>query len=269
MVNSYELVNSGDDSGEAITGDAMVSYDGDKITISIDDTTIELRSVFMKATTNGGVSAYKELSIAQTSDPCIYSITPESGSTVFAYTEGQQVEVGGQLKGLFTFSSGDGCDVPEDQIYTYASETDHPDTVAASGDFASLDFTMSEDTKGRNKYSFAIGAIGKEQKSGLASAEIIICGKETLELTDAEALQVDFTKGQTDPRTFKLADYQEWFKLVEGADSSPECTINKYGLYKDASAGDEVTGDDIASFGTNQITLNNPVTGTSTFYFQA
>lgn len=77
VVNSYELVNSGDDSGVAITADPMVSYSNDIIIIQIDETTVDGKSVYMKATTNGGVTAYKELFIKQVEDPCVYTITPD------------------------------------------------------------------------------------------------------------------------------------------------------------------------------------------------
>ena len=51
---------------------------------------------------------------------------------------------------------------------------------------------MSEDSKGKKKYIFAIGAFNKPAKSPLAHAEMIICGKETMQLTDPEPLVVEF-----------------------------------------------------------------------------
>jgi len=91
VVTTYELVDSGDVSGVAITADPMVSFVDNTVTIKIDETTVEGKSVYIKATTNGGVSAYKELAIQQTEDPCVYSATPEKGSIWFPYTEGQKV----------------------------------------------------------------------------------------------------------------------------------------------------------------------------------
>jgi hypothetical protein len=46
--------------------------------------------------------------------------------------------------------------------------------------------------------------------------------------------------------------------LVQGDNSSAECTIASYGLYKEATGGDLLVGDAIASYGINQITIKNP-----------
>lgn len=92
----------------------MISFADNTITINIDETSIDGKSVFMKATTNGGVSSYKQINVIQIVDPCIYQVTPQKGSITFAYTEGQNVEVGNQLKGIFTFKNGDGCLAPID-----------------------------------------------------------------------------------------------------------------------------------------------------------
>lgn len=54
----------------------MISFADNTITINIDETTIDGRSVFMKATTNGGVSSYKQINVIQIVDPCIYQVTP-------------------------------------------------------------------------------------------------------------------------------------------------------------------------------------------------
>ena len=63
VVSNYELVTKGDDSGVAVTDSPFVTYADDKLTINIDETKVEGSSVFMKATTNGGVSTYKEIII--------------------------------------------------------------------------------------------------------------------------------------------------------------------------------------------------------------
>ena len=114
---------------------------------------------------------------------------------------------------------------------------------------------MAQDKKGKNTYKFSVGAIGKKQKSGLTHAEIIICGQETVELTagNTDALQVEFKKGETQPKNIKLLQYQEWFKMVEGLNSSPNCILanDKYTLYKEAAGGVPLDGDAVVTFGTN------------------
>lgn len=88
VVTSYQLVTAGDAGGVPITDSPLVTYAEEKLTISIDATTLEGSSVFMKATTNGGVSTYKEIFIKQTEDPCIYSVSPERAEITFPYSKG-------------------------------------------------------------------------------------------------------------------------------------------------------------------------------------
>lgn len=58
--------------------------------------------------------------------------------------------------------------------------------------------------------------------------------------------------------------------MVLGDESSSECTIDSYGLYKEATGGDLLVGDAIASYGINQITINNPNSEAgSAYYFEA
>lgn len=85
---------------------------------------------------------------------------------------------------------------------------------------------------------------------------------------------MEFKPGEDEPQTltFNKAVYQEWFKVVVGDNSSPECIIDdsKYSLYAEAAGGDALVADPTASFGTNQIVANNPATEEGkTLYFQA
>ena len=108
---------------------------------------------------------------------------------------------------MFTYANGlGGCNVPVDQIYSFKVDSDYPASPASTGDVSSLDFTMTDDKKGKNLFDFSVGAVGKPQMSGLSHGEIIICGKEILSLSDGntDPLIVEFRNGETEPRNIKL-----------------------------------------------------------------
>ena len=56
-------MTTADASGVPVSADPMVSFENDKINIDIDQTLPAGKSYFLKATTNGGVSAFKEISV--------------------------------------------------------------------------------------------------------------------------------------------------------------------------------------------------------------
>ena len=84
---------------------------------------------------------------------------------------------------------------------TFASDTDYPLTTQTKGDFSTgPSLVLSDATKGKNKFNFAVSSNAKDQISNEAHVEIIVCGKETLRLADdsTEPAVVEFKKGATD-----------------------------------------------------------------------
>ena len=81
---------------------------------------------------------------------------------------------------------------------------------------------MTNSEKGKKEFTFAIGTLGKEAKSADQTGTIIICGKESVSLTQSET--VERVLRSDDPNTIiDKATYNSWFKWEAGDDSSAEC----------------------------------------------
>ncbi len=63
-----------DGTGLVVSGDPQISFANDVITINVDQTSLDSKSYYLKATTNGGVSAYKEIQVKRVEDPCIFVV---------------------------------------------------------------------------------------------------------------------------------------------------------------------------------------------------
>ena len=56
-------MTTGDNTATVVTGDPMISFADNVITINVAETLLDGKSYFVRATTNGGVTASKELFI--------------------------------------------------------------------------------------------------------------------------------------------------------------------------------------------------------------
>jgi hypothetical protein len=156
----------------------------------------------MRATTNGGVTAFKEIQVLRVEDPCIYTVTPDKKSIIEPYVEGKSINVADIMKSSFVFGKGsEQCTNTVDELLTFASDSDYPLTTQTKGDFSTgPTLVLSDATKGKNKFNFAVSSNAKPQVSNEAHVEIIVCGKETLRLADGKTdpVVVEFKKGATD-----------------------------------------------------------------------
>jgi hypothetical protein len=92
-VAKYELVDA---NGAALVSD-LISYADDKLTITTDKASATAAEVFLQATTKGGVTAKKTLSITASSNPCVFEITEQGQDIgkpiVLDYVEADKVNV--------------------------------------------------------------------------------------------------------------------------------------------------------------------------------
>jgi hypothetical protein len=197
-VVSYELVTTGDGSDAVVSDDPIIKLADGTITIIIAEVPLEGKSYFLKASTNGGVAAYKEITLKRVEDPCVYKVKPVQFTMTEPYVEGTKIELGNIIKSYFDFERGAGCPTSVDEIQTFGTDADYPANPSTKTSFdAAPVLTMSEDTKGKNKYKFAVSAVTKSQVSNEAHVDIIICGKETMSLTEGntEPLVIEFLRG--------------------------------------------------------------------------
>jgi len=134
---------------------------------------------------------------------------------------------------------------------------------------------MSEETKGKNKYKFAVGSKNKFQVSNLAHLEVIVCGKEILKFTKGNDDSIDyiFEKDETSQKPILQAELEKWFQWSEGDEdnSSPECGITEYGLYSVPVGGkmlDKIS--ETVWYGNGKLWVKNTgKEGKQPFYFEA
>jgi hypothetical protein len=229
-VAKYELVDA---DGKALVSD-LISYADDKLTITTDKASATAVEVFLQATTKGGVTAKKTISIAASSDPCVFEVSPDSGEPiVLDYVEAEKVNVREKLETLFKFTAQGGCAI--DKVYTYASKD--AAKLEAEGAFDTLDFDMNGN-QGKRDYFFQIGSSTDADKSNTASGSIIVCGKETLAVADGIAAKYEASYKKTDGiKTIEKDVYSTYFALTAGDESSDKCSVAKYELVdKDGAA---------------------------------
>ena len=78
-------MTSNDGSATKVVGDPIISFIDDVITVVVDKAPTAAKSYYLKATTNGGVSVFKEIKVKRTEDPCIYKVNPASKTIVKNY----------------------------------------------------------------------------------------------------------------------------------------------------------------------------------------
>lgn len=105
-VVKYDLMTGNDQAAVAVSGDPMISFTDDVVSVVVDQVQLTSKSYYMRATTNGGVIAFKEIQVKQVADPCIYTVTPDKKQIIEPYVEGKSINVADIMKSSFVFGKG-------------------------------------------------------------------------------------------------------------------------------------------------------------------
>jgi hypothetical protein len=73
---------------------------------------------------------------------------------------------------------------------------------------------MNESEKGKKDITFSVGTEGKKAKSTPETTSFIICGKETVTLTNSDPIEKVLRTDVNDSIT--ASTYQAWFKWEAG-----------------------------------------------------